>query len=300
MLCGLGLIKVRRVLARILNFALACWLAAAVASAEDRAQLQQPWMRLVEKPWEQISDQRLFEAGKIALGERPSDWHHAETEHFVVHFHKRPDALKVMRLAEFYYEQIKTDLQATQDRFDRKNHVFLFEKKKDWHRFVADVKVEAWAAGFSMRSELFMDSREGDGDFASGRFAHEMTHCVFYRFVPKRIPMWLNEGFAEFESGNAYAKFKGNGGGNHSGAASFPLKKLLEATAYPTKENEIQEFYRTSERLVRFLLTKLDRSRFVPLVMKLADGAKLETAVVEVYPDRFSSFDEFVRHYEKF
>jgi len=37
----------------------------------------------------------------------------------------------------------------------------------------------------------------------------------------------------------------------------------------------------------------------VPLVIKIADGAKLETAVLEIYSDKFKSFDEFVKRYEK-
>jgi len=299
--------------------ALACWLVAAWAPAQTIEQLQQRLsmgkaapnapvargadVQLVEKPWEQITDQQLFDPGKIALGQNPSKWHHAETAHFVIHFHKRIDAQKVARQAEFYYEQVKKDLQVEKDRFDRKSHIFLFEKEEEWHQFVADAKFMEWAAGVSSRSELYFLSRKGSGDFAAGTLAHEMTHCIFYRFVPRRIPMWLNEGFAEFESGNAYAKFKGIGGGNRGsgrgGAAGYPLQKLLAAKEYPKDRNDVHEFYRTSERLVRFLITKLDRNRFVPLVMKIADGASLESAVLEIHADKFKTFDEFVKRYEK-
>jgi len=307
---------------RLLSISLACWLVAAGASAQTLQQLQQRLgtgkaaaptpvapvargadLQLVEKPWEQITDQKLFDHGKTALGQNPSKWRHAETEHFVIHYHKRIDAQKVVRQAEFYYEQVKKDLQVEKDRFDRKSHIFLFEKDAEWHQFVADAKFMEWAAGVCSRSELYFLSRKGSGDFAAGTLAHEMTHCIFYRFVPRRIPMWLNEGFAEFESGNAYAKFKGIGGGSRGsgrrGAADYPLQKLLAATDYPADREEVHEFYRTSERLVRFLMTKLDRNRFVPLVMKIAEGASLESAVLEIHADKFKSFDEFVKRYEK-
>ncbi|MBI5817766.1 MAG: hypothetical protein HZA88_02175 [Verrucomicrobia bacterium] len=306
----------------MINISLVCWLVAACVSAQTIQQLQQrlgmgkaasatpgaPAGRgtdvlLVEKPWEQITDRQLFDHGKIALGQNPSKWHHAETEHFVIHFHKRIDAQKVARQAEFYYEQVKKDLMVEKDRFDRKSHIFLFEKDEEWHQFVAEAKFMEWSAGVAYRSELYFLSRRDSGDFAASTLAHEMTHCVFYRFVPKRIPMWLNEGFSEFESGNAYAKFKGIGGGNRGsgrgGAADYPLQKLLATKEYPKDQQDVHEFYRTSERLVRFLMTKLDRNRFVPLVMKLADGASLESAVLAIYPDKFKSFDEFVKRYEK-
>jgi hypothetical protein len=308
--------------ARLLTVALLCWLATGGASAQTLQQLQQrlgagkaapalpiaPAGRgadtpLVEKPWEQITDKQLFEHGKTALGQNPAKWHHGETEHFVIHFHKRIDAQKVARQAEFYYDQVKKDLQVEKDRFDRKSHIFLFERDEEWRQFVAEAKLMEWSAGVAYRSELYFLSRQGSGDFAAGTLAHEMTHCIFYRFVPKRIPMWLNEGFAEFESGNAYAKFKGIGGGNRGsgrrGAADFPLEKLLATKEYPKDRQEVHEFYRTSERLVRFLMTKLDRNRFVPLVMKIADGASLESAVLEIHADKFKSFDEFVKRYEK-
>jgi len=308
--------------ARIISISLVCWLVAAWASAQTLQQLQQRLnmgkaapatpnalagrgadVQLVEKPWEQITDQQLFEHGKTALGQNPSKWHHAETEHFVIHFHRRTDAQKVARQAEFYYEQVKKDLQAEKDRFDRKSHIFLFEKESEWQQFIADARLEEWFAGVSIRSELFFHTRQHSGDFASNLLAHEMTHCIFYRFVPKRIPMWLNEGFAEFESGAAYARFKGIGGGNRgsgrSGQADYPLQKLLTAREYPKDRDDVREFYRTSERLVRFLMTKLDRNRFVPLVMKIADGASLESAVLEIHADKFKTFDEFVKRYEK-
>jgi hypothetical protein len=258
----------------------------------------------VEKPWDKISDQQLFNHGKVALGNNPGAWKHAETDHFVVHYHKIFDAKKVVRQAEFYYQQIKNDLQVAQDRYDRKNQIFVFDKSPEWQQFIQDAKIHEWAAGLSSRSELFFHSRDREGDFASGVLAHETTHCIFYRFVPKRIPLWLNEGFAEFESGNAYAKFKGIGGGSRGsgkqGAANFPLKKLLAAKEYPEDKTQVHEFYRTSERLVRFLLKKLDPKQFVPLAMKVAEGATLEDAVMEVYPGKFKSFDEFVERYQKF
>lgn len=293
---------------------LAAGAAAGLASAQTVEQLQQRLgmggggagrgadTPLVEKPWEQISDQQLFKLGEIAMGRDPKAWRHAETEHFVVHYNRRTDAQKVVRQAEFYYQQVKRDLEAAQDRFDRKNHIFLFEREPEWRRFVSESKVQEWSVGIASRSELFFLSRQHD-EFAAGTLAHEITHCIFHRFVPKAIPLWLNEGFAEFESGNAYAKFKGIGGGGRTGGRSgetrYPLKLLVTTKEYPDKE-QVHDFYKSSERLVRFFLTKLERNRFVPFVHQMADGVEFEQAVLAIYPERFKSFADFQKAYDRF
>ena len=299
--------------ARLLSLTLAGCIGAGIVSAQTLEQIQQRMgaggaagrgadTPLVEAPWEKITDKKLFKMGELALGKNPGDWRHAETPHFVIHYRKIIDAKKVARQAEFYYQQVKSDLQATEDRFDRKNHLFQFEKPEEWQKFVKDAEVPEWAVGFASRSELFFLSRQHD-NFAAGTLAHEITHCIFHRFVPHRIPMWLNEGFAEFESGNAYAKFKGIGGGARAnvrhGPSKFPLQKLLTTTAYPEDKSDVSEFYATSARLVRFLITKFDRKQFLPLVNKIAEGAKFEETVLAVYPDKFKTFADFERAYAR-
>ncbi|MBI5396853.1 MAG: hypothetical protein HZA91_16280 [Verrucomicrobia bacterium] len=302
---------------RLASLGLAACVAAGVVSAQTIEEIRQRMgvgggagaagrgtdTPLVEVPWEKIGDKKLFKDGEIAMGKDPNAWRHAETPHFVLHYHKIIDARKVARQAEFYYQQIKSDLQVTEDRYDRKNHIFIFEKAEEWKDFRAQTDAEEWAASFACRSEVFFQSRERDGDFAANTLAHEITHTIFYRFVPHRVPTWLNEGFAEFESGNAYAKFKGIGGGAHANvrhsAASFPIKTLVAMKGYPEDKKDVNEFYASSARLVRFLINKLDRKRFLPLVQKIVEGAKFEEAVLAVYPDKFKTFADFERAHEK-
>lgn len=269
------------------------------APADTRAAA--PAVTLVEKPWEKLSHKKLMEFGEKALGTDPHAWQHGETEHFVFHFHELSDAQKVGELAEAYYRQIQMDLGVTQDRLARKNHVFIYDDEDAWQQFVKIIRLDEWAMGVARRTELFLYSPRGRG-FAIGSLGHEISHCIFYRFVSNPIPLWLNEGFAEFESGHAYAQFKGlderrvRGWG---GGAIFPLKRLLAATKYP-KEEEIPLFYATSERLVRFLLTTQDRRKFLPFVQMVASGAKSEDALLFLYHDRFKSFTAFAEAFDKF
>jgi hypothetical protein len=260
-----------------------------------------PVVTLVEKPWEKISHKKLMEFGEKAIGSDPHTWQHGETEHFVFHFHELSDAQKVGELAEAYYRQVQQDLGVTQDRLARKNHVFIYDDEEAWQQFVKIIRLDEWAMGVARRTELFLYSPRGRG-FAIGSLGHEITHCIFYRFVSNPIPLWLNEGFAEFESGHAYAKFKGINERyvvGRGGVATFPLKRLLAATKYP-KEEEIPQFYATSERVVRFLLTTQDRKKFLPFVLMVASGAKSEDAVLFHYHDQFKNFAAFADAFDKF
>ena len=135
-----------------------------------------------------------------------------------------------------------------------------------------------------------------------GILFHEYAHVVVFELTRGNCPLWLNEGFAEFESGHAYAKFKGldeRRGRGWGGGVPFPLKRLLTAVKYP-KEEEIPRFYATSERLVRFLLTTQDRKKFLPFVEMVAKGAKSEDALLFLYHDQFKSFAAFADAFDKF
>jgi hypothetical protein len=257
-----------------------------------------PGSALVEKPWEKLSHKRLMEFGEKALGANPSAWKHGETEHFVFHFRELADAQQVGELAEAYYRQIQADLGVAQDRLTRKNHVFIFNSGDEWQAFVKVIRLDDWAMGIARRTELFLFSPQGSR-FATGALGHEITHCIFYRFVPNPVPLWLNEGFAEFESLHAYAKFRGLDETRYgSRPVRYPLKQLLAATKYP--KEDVPKFYAASERLVRFLLTAQDRRKFLPFVQMVAGGAKSEDALLFIYHDSFRSFAAFAEAFEKF
>ncbi|MBI5820100.1 MAG: hypothetical protein HZA88_14035 [Verrucomicrobia bacterium] len=258
-----------------------------------------PASALVEKPWEKLSHKKLMEFGEKALGAEPQAWKHGETEHFVFHFQELADAQKVGELAEAYYRQVQMDLGVTQDRLTRKNHVFIFNNGNEWQKFAKVVRLDDWVMGVARRTELFLFSPQ-ESRFATGALGHEITHCIFYRFVSNPVPLWLNEGFAEFESVHAYAKFRGLDETRYGSRrpVHYPLKQLLSATKYP--KEDVSKFYAASERLVRFLLTQQDRRKFLPFVQMVASGSKSEDALLFIYHDSFKSFAAFAAAFETF
>jgi hypothetical protein len=259
-----------------------------------------PAVEFVQKSWDRLSHKKLLEYGQKVFVPDPYAWQHGETEHFVYHYHELENAQKVGQFAEACYRQIKSDLGIAQDRFQRKNHVFIFNEEAAWKQFASQIKIEGRVSGFASRTELFLFNPKGSR-FAAGLLLHEMTHCIFYRFVPNPVPLWLNEGFAEYESSHAYAQIKGLDDRRFPGwgpGSRYPLPELLRATKYP--KERVGEFYWASERLVRFLLTKQDPRRFLPLVQMIAEGRKSEDALLFIYNDQFKSLAALAEAFAKF
>lgn len=257
--------------------------------------------KLEERTFEALSDKTLSDKGRLALKAEDVRWKHGETAHFVYHFPRLTEAQKLSREAEFYYSRIKEDLAVENDLLEGKSHIIMFSRKDQWQVFLADAHLPDWAGAVASGREMFMLVQPGDKD-ASDRLAHEMTHLVFFRFVPKLVPLWLNEGFAEYESKAAYAKLKGIGLKPSDVARAGPsdLKWLTSLTAYPANPGAVVQFYRESERLVRFLISRHPKGQFVPLVNLLATGASFEEALLNAYAAQYRKLDDFNKKFDRF
>lgn len=276
-------------------------IAASAATNEPSAASRPERVKLVEKEFNQLTDKMLSKQAKLALDEDRGKWRHGETDHFVFHFQRLTEAQKLAREAEFYYWKIKDDLAVKEDLATGKSHIIMFAKPQQWKIFTADVKVPPWSVGFAAGREMFMLIEAGSQN-ASDRLAHEMTHLVFFRFVPKHVPLWLNEGFAEYESSAAYAKFKGVGTQPTRIERTVPmdLKTLTALETYPERTEEVYSLYKESERLVRFLITRHPRGDFVPFVNLLADGVSFEDALLKTYALKYRKLDDFRKAYDRF
>jgi hypothetical protein len=120
-----------------------------------------------------------------------------------------------------------------------------------------------------------------------GTLAHEMTHLVFNRFLSVRLPLWLNEGLAEYYAEFAYRAARGMG--QSKGNAFRPLNRwipladLLEATAYPVEPIEVNEFYATSKYLAGYLLLRQPREKWSAFFARVLAGETALPALLETY-----------------
>ena len=263
--------------------------------------------KLVEKPWEALSDKEPRDKGKLALGIAPEKWKHAETDNFILHYRRATEAQKVAREVEYNLWHVATALGATKDRYSRRSHVFIFEDDEEWKKFKGLLGPNglAWAASFAVGDELFLNVRGSNGGgFESQTLAHETTHAVVARlFRGRRWPLWLNEGFAEYMGGASVAARKGQSAKRFQralGGAEMPLGTMESMTSYPEGELAIGQLYQTSEKFVRFLMNEFPKDRFVKFIDAVLDGKSMQVAVLEIYGDKVKDWDAFLRRYERF
>jgi hypothetical protein len=195
---------------------------------------------------------------------------------------------------------IKQDIGVTQDSYERKCHIYVFLNQQAWHDFVGSGKMEEWTGGWCTGRELFFASRP-HFKFQGPTLPHEMTHLVLHRFIAGDIPLWLNEGFAEFEGVRLYRNYlkaRGYSLGNitdHVARSDYiPLNELTSAVDYPRSRDEVVNFYNESRLLVTFLYYQHGGMNLLLKFIKLSgDGARFESAWQEVYSSKYSSVDAF-------
>ena len=261
---------------------------------------------VVEKKFEELSNTDLSDIGKKALLINATEWKHAETPNFIMHFRRLTEARKVAREVEYNLWFIATALGATKERYQRKSHVYVFENEDEWKQYLTMTDVPNWSASFARGDELYLNVRhEGaGGNFDSGTLAHETAHAVVARLFPRtRWPLWLNEGFAEYMGGASVAARKGQTAKRYQSRlqlAEMPLSTLESLTKYPADPDQVAQLYQSSEKFIRFLMNELPKERIVKFIEAVLNGHSMQMAVLEVYGDKIKDWRTFEKRYARF
>ena len=250
--------------------------------------------------FENLSDKDITPQGKSALSLNRENWRHAETPHFVYHFTDAKQAETVYLHAEVQYQWIKVLFGVEKDGWAKKGHIFVFEDEETWKKFNTrgGEKFLGFAA-FTDGWELFMH-RAPYWLSPQKTLAHEITHIIVFRFLDGPIPLFLNEGFAEFMATKAVAV---QAGGNEYSIRTLQLvpkddyislKELSDARSYPPN---IQIFYRESELLVRFLILNHGSKNFYSVLKKVSQGEDFQKVLDAVYGFSLSELEEKFQAY---
>ena len=274
-----------------------------LAASHTRAQLSTPDLSqpglngLKEVPLSALTNPYVTPLGQAALSIRPTEWKHAETENFVYHYFHSFIATPVSVEAEFYYRVIARDLNKDTSHWERKAHIFVFEQPEDWKMFQTKARLDPWTGGIHAHGELFIQ-RDPSLKFKGTTLGHETAHLVIDRFYGSNVPLWLNEGYAEYISRVMFASFSRARGydahprTNPLTAQSFlPLDTLTNALTYPADERDVRSFYVESEKLVRFL-NAADKTKFQAMLDSLSRGSLFENALHGSYGMQFPSLHQ--------
>ena len=239
--------------------------------------------------WSDLSDRSISASGRAALQIHRDLWKHAETEHFVYHFRDEREAETVYVHAEAYYGWIKQMFGITEDTWPVKCHIYVFENKTIWKEFNQEPGerlpgAEAYTNGtelFIYREPFYLEPQKV--------LAHEITHIVVHRFIKGTVPLYLNEGFAEFMAYKAIALQADGNEYNLRTIAMIPEKdfvpidKLASMKNYPETPEAKGIFYHESELFARYLILNNDPKKFYSLLERSASGVSLKQALQETY-----------------
>lgn len=260
---------------------------------------------LQEVELSKLTDSNISPLGQAALSIQPVLWKHAETANFVYHFFHGFIATPVSVEAEFYYRVIAKELGKDTTQWERKSHIYIFEKPEDWAAFQKKAALDPWTGGIHSGGDLFIQ-RNPEYKFKGRTLGHEITHLVLHRFFGSGVPLWLNEGYAEYASIRGYASYNRARGYNAKPWSQIiapddfiPLEKLSNLLAYPSDVKQVMTFYFESEKLVRFLCG-LSEVKFVTFLDAMSQGNKFETALWKAYGGRFAGLNDLEREFKNY
>lgn len=240
--------------------------------------------------------------GAEALAIHPQEWKHGEGDHFIYHFIHSYVATPISVEAEFHFRVIARELgMETAPGGSAKSHVYIFEKPADWKLFQTKARLEPWTGGIHSRGSLFI-LRDPTFRFGNNSLGHEIAHLVLARLFQRALPLWLEEGFAEYVSRVNRASYER--ARNHvarprseslSGDRLMPLSQLTALTDYPSPDL-IDIFYAESERLVRFLVAT-DREGFRGFLEAMAEGEPFDIVLARHYAGRFPNVAAFEKEF---
>lgn len=252
-----------------------------------------------------LSDRNLTPLGQAALSIRPADWKHAESTNFIYHYFQSFIAAPVAVEAEFYYRVIAKDLGKDTAQWERKSHIFIFESDEDWSAFQQRGALDPWTGGAHAQGSLFIQ-RDPKLKFKGSTLGHEVTHLVIERFFGAGVPLWLNEGYAEYASNICYAAFhRARGYASRPtsrpvpAALFMPVAQLTGLMSYPLDPTQVTVFYHESERLVRFL-SGVDKRGFNAFLEAMSKGNRMETALNKGFAGRFINLDALERDFRSY
>ena len=276
-----------------------------VAAPEEATQRQiVNEMKFTDKPFEELSHQHVTEWGEKALRIKKEKWKHVESDHFILHYQAQDVRDRVMKEAEFYYWKIKTDLKLANDLAEHKSHIFIFEDQARWRQFQANIDLQQ-IGGVTIGHEFYCYYPKGRDKEFSGTLAHEMTHLVFNRFFRGLPPLWLNEGFAEYQAEKAYRSlYSQTYNRKNKDPGAVRAVNFLEMTTWKTYPGDFdskltQGLYIKSQLAVEVLIEKGGPERFVQFTNALIQNHLFEPAFKKHYTETFQSYEKFLKELDR-
>jgi tetratricopeptide (TPR) repeat protein len=148
----------------------------------------------------------------------------------------------------------------------------------------------AWAGGV-YEGHIKVPVEHVDMNLLKVVLCHEYIHAVIYDRLSQRCPWWLNEGLAQYFSGDE----TGNKHKLERAAALLAQGNVPPLRALPgnwlEKKEQVQLAYALALSAVRFFLEKFTLFDLQSVLEVMAEGKSLDTALTEITAFTFTEFE---------
>jgi len=229
-----------------------------------------------------------------------------QTKHFTIRIHEKDDAILstyVKQLVEESFAELSKKYS-----FDTQEPVVLeiFPEHDDFAVRCFGLPGAQAFLGICFGNLVAMDSPRArtKGDFVWGQTLwHELVHVTHLKMTANRIPRWLAEGIAVYETTKAkphwqmgldvpfILAFKNN--------RTLPLKDLDSGFNRPTNPGQVTLSYFQASQIVEFIVEKYGQQKLLAMFPKFKSGLETNQVIEEVFGKNVNILDEEFKLYVK-
>jgi len=257
------------------------------------------------------------------------DWTQLNSDHFIVYYQytDKNFAADVARKAEEYYNSIADNLGYVRYsnfwKWDKRVKIYIYP---DHSSYLLATNQQSWSHGVADYFKKEIISYAWGKDFLKSLLPHEMGHLIFRDFVGFKsdIPLWLDEGVAQWEESELKAQRLSLGKQQVSKNIILPIRTMIaldirkietdqqikiEGMALDNGQIPILEmdgsslvniYYLQAFSLVGFLMERYGAESFVVFSRQLRDGKTINDALKFAYPQQLRSIEQLEKQWKQY
>ena len=242
----------------------------------------------------------------FSLSAAVTRWEELKGEHFIIFYGEgqKDFAKKVFDASEDYYDRIASDLgYARYSNFwqwDKRVKIHIFPEKTS---FIEATGQPAWSVGNARYDTKEINGFADNDIFLTVTLPHEIAHLIFRDFVGFKgeVPLWLDEGVAQWEEKPMHAAIKYFVKGLHKQGKLSSLRLLTRTDVRNFKDDkEVESFYVQAASVVGFLIENYGVELFTDFCRQLRDGKSLDESLKFTYPTQIRSVQELEAKWLKY
>ncbi len=282
---------------RWMIYGMCCWLGWGVAAHGSGRPFD-------VKPWRALEDRNVSRLGRAVMRGGTHAWIHAESETFTYHAATRERLESVAREAEWTYAEVSERLGLSPA--SERGHLFVVEDEGDWTRVMRAAGRRADGVALHVGREIFI-LRDGPGGRTFVDIPHEMVHYRLWQQYGRDLPLWLEEGLAEYLGWQVAIRYQRTRQLHLYRERSpveeqtwIPWTTLFEMERYPADPRRTAAFYRQSGGLVGAIAEKIGEKNLGPLVQTIVEkGYTLKDALAIEFDLEESVVDDMLKRVEQ-